>query len=139
MRAGLTAAFVAIIFVTSGVLLAETSMSDHNVLKGLEAFGGWQRDRPGVRRLLKPEDQPPIGKSTSTLVEIVRRSKHVKPIAPKGFSVDLIASGLQARVSSELHPMATYSSRIVKPIPFVSIALSREEPDQSRAKFTQGA
>jgi glucose/arabinose dehydrogenase len=69
-------------------------MSDHNVLKGHEAFGGWQKDRPGVRRLLKPEDQPPVGESTSNPVQIVKRSKHKKPIAPKGFSVDLIASGL---------------------------------------------
>jgi glucose/arabinose dehydrogenase len=44
--------------------------------------------------LLKPEDQPPIGKSNSTWVEIAKRSKGAKPIAPKGFAVDLIASGL---------------------------------------------
>ena len=94
MRAGLTAGFVTIIIVTSGVVLAETSMSEQNVLKGREAFGDWQKDRPGIRRLLKPEDQPPVGKSTSTWVEIVRRSKRAKPIAPKGFAVDLIASGL---------------------------------------------
>jgi len=94
MRAGLTAGFVTIIIVTSGVVLAETSISVQNVLKGGEAFGDWQKDRPGIRRLLKPEDQPPVGKSTSTWVEIVRRSKRAKPIAPKGFAVDLIASGL---------------------------------------------
>jgi hypothetical protein len=94
MRAGLTAGFVTIIIFTSGVLLAETSTSEQNVLKGREAFGGWQKDRPGLRRLLKPDDQPPIGKSTSTRVEIVKRSKRAKPMAPKGFAVDLIASGL---------------------------------------------
>ena len=94
MRAGLTAGFVTIILFTTGVVVAETSTSEQNVLKGREAFGGWQKDRPGVRRLLKPEDQPPIGKSNSTLVEIVKRSKRTKPVAPKGFAVDLIASGL---------------------------------------------
>jgi glucose/arabinose dehydrogenase len=94
MRAGLTAALVTITFVTSGVLLAATSTSEQNVLKGHEAFGGWQKDKPGVRRLLKPEDQPPVGESTSNPVQIVKRAKHKKPIAPKGFSVDLIASGL---------------------------------------------
>jgi hypothetical protein len=68
MRAGLIAGFVTIILFTTGVVVAETSMSEQNVLKGREAFGGWQKDRPGVRRLLKgvrrllkPEDQPPIG------------------------------------------------------------------------------
>ena len=97
MRAGLIAGFVTIILFTTGVVVAETSMSEQNVLKGREAFGGWHKDRPGVRRLLrllKPEDQPPIGKSTSMWAESVKRSKRAKPIAPKGFAVDLVASGL---------------------------------------------
>ena len=97
MRAGLIAGFVTIILFSTGVVVAETSMSEQNVLKGREAFGGWHKDRPGVRRLLrllKPEDQPPIGKSTSKWAESVKRSKRAKPIAPKGFAVDLVASGL---------------------------------------------
>ena len=97
MRAGLIAGFVTIMLFTTGVVVAETSMSERNVLKGREAFGGWHKDRPGVRRLLrllKPEDQPPIGKSTSKWAESVKRSKRAKPIAPKGFAVDLVASGL---------------------------------------------
>src|SRR4029077_5557517 len=96
MRAGLIAGFVTIILFTTGVVVAETSMSEQNVLKGREAFGGWHKARPGVRRLLrllKPEDQPPIGKSTSTWAESVKRSKRAKPLAPKGFAVDLVASG----------------------------------------------
>src|SRR6478672_12884070 len=95
MRAALIAGFVTILLFTTGVV-AETSMSEQNVLKGRGAFGGWHKDRPGVRRLLrllKPEDQPPIGKSTSTWAESVKRSKRAKPIAPKGFAVDLVASG----------------------------------------------
>jgi glucose/arabinose dehydrogenase len=94
MRAGLTAGLVMIILFTGGVVRAETSTSEQNVLKGREALGDWQKDKPGVRRLLKPEDQPSVGESTSNPVQIVRRSKHARPIAPKGFSVDLIASGL---------------------------------------------
>jgi glucose/arabinose dehydrogenase len=94
MRAGLSAGLVTIILFTCDVVVAQTSMSEQNVLKGHEAFGGWQKDKPGVRRLLKPEDQPPVGESTSNPVQIVNKSKHKKPIAPKGFAVDLIASGL---------------------------------------------
>ena len=97
MRAGLIAGFVIMLF-TSGVVVAETSMSERNVLKGREAFGDWHKDRPGVRRLLrllKPDDHPrSIGKSTSRWAENVKRSKRAKPIAPKGFAVDLVASGL---------------------------------------------
>jgi glucose/arabinose dehydrogenase len=94
MRAGLIACFATIILCTSSFVLAETNTSEQNVLKGHEAFGGWQKDRPGLRRLLKPEDQPPVGESTSNPVQIVKRSRRAKPIAPKGFAVDLIASGL---------------------------------------------
>ncbi|TIV97332.1 MAG: sorbosone dehydrogenase family protein, partial [Mesorhizobium sp.] len=28
------------------------------LLSGEKAFGDWKADRPGVRRLLKPQDQP---------------------------------------------------------------------------------
>src|SRR4029079_3573735 len=97
MRAGLIAGFVTMMLFTTGVVVAETRMSERNVLKGHEAFGGWHKDRPGVRRLLrlpKPEDQPPIGKSTSKWAESVKRSKRAKPLAPEGFAVDLVASGL---------------------------------------------
>src|SRR5262245_66447111 len=45
-------------------------------------------------RLLRPADQPTVGESTSNPVQIVKRSRRAKPIAPKGFTVDLIASGL---------------------------------------------
>ena len=97
MRAGLIAGFVTIILFSTGVVVAETSMSEQNVLKVREAFGGWHKDRPSVgrllKRLLKPEDQPPIGKSTSMWAESAKRSKRAKPIAPKGFAVDLVASG----------------------------------------------
>src|SRR4029079_7528981 len=40
--------------------------------------------------------QPPIGKSTSKWAERVKTSKRAKPIAPKGFAVDLVASGLES-------------------------------------------
>jgi glucose/arabinose dehydrogenase len=90
---GKLAACLLMILLCSGAVLAETGTSDREVLKGPEAFGDWQKDKPGVRRLLKPADQPPVGQSTSNQVQIVKRSKHAKPIAPKGFSVDLIASG----------------------------------------------
>ena len=112
MRAGLIAGFVTIILFTTGVVVAETSMSEQNVLKGREAFGGWHKHRPGVRRLLrllKPEDQPPIGKSTSMWAESVKRSSER---SPSHLKVSLWTSSLrvlQARVSSEWHPMATCS------------------------------
>ena len=47
MREILAASLV--ITLLSGAVLAETNMSERNVLKGREAFGGWQKDKPGVR------------------------------------------------------------------------------------------
>jgi len=64
------------------------------VLKGKAAFGGWQQDKPGVRRLLTPKDLPPIGKSTSNVSEVVPMPAGVKPQVPSGFSVEMVASGL---------------------------------------------
>src|SRR6478752_6207951 len=46
MRAGLIAGFVTIMLLTTGVVVAETSMSEQNVPKGREAFGRWHKDRP---------------------------------------------------------------------------------------------
>ena len=97
MRAGLIAGFVTIVLFSTGVVVAETRMSERNVLKGRGAFSDWHKDRPGVRRLLrllKPEVQFPIGKSSSKWAESVKRSKRAKPVAPEGFAVDLVASGL---------------------------------------------
>jgi hypothetical protein len=74
MREILAASLV--ITLLSSAVLAETTTSDRDVLKGPEAFGSWQKDKPGVRRLLKPEDQPPVGESTSNPIQIVKRSKH---------------------------------------------------------------
>ena len=76
------------------VLLGCGDMQDTQMLKGSAAFGDWEKDKPGVRRLLTPQDLPPIGPSTSTGVEIVPRPRGEKPIAPEGFLVKMVTSGL---------------------------------------------
>ena len=146
MRAGLIAGFVTIILFTTGVVVAETSMSEQNVLKGREAFGGWHKgwhkDRPGVRRLLrllKPEDQRPIGKSTSKWAEIVKRSKRAKPIAPKGFAVDLVASGLAGPCVIRVAPNGDLFVADSEANTIRSIASRWVAPGRSKAKLTQAA
>jgi hypothetical protein len=37
---------------------AFAQQANQPVLKGAAAFGDWRADRPGVRRLIKPEDLP---------------------------------------------------------------------------------
>jgi glucose/arabinose dehydrogenase len=82
-----------LVLLGSGYLLAKDTQAKQ-VLKGSRAFGDWQKDQPGVRRLLTPQDLPPIGPSSSTGVEIVPWPKGAKPIAPAGFLVERVAADL---------------------------------------------
>ncbi|MFY9837240.1 MAG: sorbosone dehydrogenase family protein, partial [Xanthobacteraceae bacterium] len=65
------------------------------LLRGNAAFGDWRNDKPGTRRLIRPQDLPPPGESpsVSNFVRVVRRSDQ-KPVVPPGFEVNLFASDL---------------------------------------------
>jgi len=66
--------------------------------EGAAAFGDWRADRPGTRRLIRPQDlpAPDLAASSRNSVRIVRRTDEQKPIVPNGFEVNLYASGLAA-------------------------------------------
>ncbi|MER8464721.1 sorbosone dehydrogenase family protein [Mesorhizobium sp. M1396] len=66
------------------------------VLKGAAAFGDWRADRPGVRRLIKPNDlpKPDVTNSASNSAGLAERPAGAKPKLPPGFSAELIASGI---------------------------------------------
>jgi glucose/arabinose dehydrogenase len=66
------------------------------VLKGAAAFGGWREDKPGVRRLLTPQDLPApmLTPSAANFPETVPMPSGAKPIVPAGFTVEMIASGV---------------------------------------------
>ena len=72
------------------------------VLTGQAAFGDWQQDKPGVRRLITPADLPaarssPLGEQRAR--QRSRCRQDAKPIVPEGFNVELFADGLtQPRV-----------------------------------------
>jgi glucose/arabinose dehydrogenase len=72
------------------------AQQEHGVLKGQAAFGDWHSDKPGVRRLLTPQDLPPPGNNSQTTKEakVVPRPAGAKLQVPQGFSVELVASGL---------------------------------------------
>ncbi len=65
------------------------------VLKGEAAYGGWHDDRPGVRRLLTPQDLPPIEKPTYGLAQVVPIPTCARPQVPDGFSVERVTSALR--------------------------------------------
>ncbi|TGV09073.1 sorbosone dehydrogenase family protein [Mesorhizobium sp. M8A.F.Ca.ET.173.01.1.1] len=81
------------LFLTTAALAQQ---ADQPALKGAAAFGDWRADRPGVRRLIKPEDlpRPYATKSASNGAGIVDMPAGAKPRLPSGFSAELIASGI---------------------------------------------
>ena len=68
-------------------------------LTGAAAFGGWQSDAPGVRRLIRPSDlpAPPTGtdpeKSVGQPAKIVQSPQGALPKVPDGFAVQVFAGG----------------------------------------------
>src|ERR1700737_1342836 len=69
------------------------------VLRGEAAFGSWRDDRPGARRLLTPQDLPPISKPTYGNAQVVAIAPGARPLVPDGFSADLVTPELRnARV-----------------------------------------
>ena len=65
------------------------------VLKGEAAYGSWHDDRPGLRRLLTPQDLPPIEKPTYGLAQVIPIPTGAPPQVPDGFSVELVTSALR--------------------------------------------
>ncbi|WP_409363048.1 PQQ-dependent sugar dehydrogenase [Bradyrhizobium lablabi] len=66
------------------------------VLKGVDAFGDWRRDKPGTVRLITPQDLPKPGatSSTSNASRVVSRPASVNPQVPPGFKIELFVDGL---------------------------------------------
>jgi glucose/arabinose dehydrogenase len=65
-------------------------------LLGSAAFGDWRTDRPGVSRLIRPEDLPRPGAtpSSANVSHIARRPSDALPQVPVGFRIELFAEGL---------------------------------------------
>jgi glucose/arabinose dehydrogenase len=66
------------------------------VLQGEAAIGSWHDDKPGVRRLLRPQDLPAIAKPTYGLAQVVPVPAGARPQVPDGFSVERVTSSLHA-------------------------------------------
>lgn len=66
------------------------------VLTGTAAFGGWEQDKPGVRRQFTAQDLPkPNPSETENFGAIVPIPDGAKPLVPEGFTVELITQGLK--------------------------------------------
>jgi glucose/arabinose dehydrogenase len=65
---------------------------------GEAAFGDWHDDSPGVRRHIKASDLPPGEVQEEWLGNFpdqAERPSDAKPKVPEGFSIELVASGLE--------------------------------------------
>lgn len=91
MRHARSAALSALLLAICG-----TSVWAEPVLQGKDAFGGWQSDKPGTIRLIRPQDLPKPGASPSVAnaSRVVARPAGATPQVPPGFGVALFAEGL---------------------------------------------
>ena len=98
LRNGIVTALM-LTLLASNCVFAQANGEAGKVLRGQAAFGDWREDAPGVRRLITPGDLPDIGQETANIVEVVPLPSGLQPQVPKGFSVEMVTSGLaQARV-----------------------------------------
>jgi len=83
-------------FALSFPLMIAAAMAQPASLSGPEAFGDWQRDKPGTVRLIRPEDLPKPGAtpSVANVSRVVPRPASATPQVPPGFKVELFAEGL---------------------------------------------
>ncbi len=67
------------------------------VLKGPAAFGDYQQDTPGVRRMLTAPDIPPVAQNEAiaNMSQTVPRPEGAAPSLPAGFTAEVIATGLK--------------------------------------------
>src|SRR6202048_2368230 len=75
--------------------LAGSERAFGQVLTGAAAFGSWRDDKPGVRRLIRPQDLPPISKSANGPVQVVPMPAGAPPQLPAGFAAELVTPDLR--------------------------------------------
>jgi glucose/arabinose dehydrogenase len=85
-----------LVHVLSCVAVGGTAFAQSVVREGRDAFGGWQVDKPGIIRLIRPQDLPAPGATASAAnaPEVVPRPHGATPQVPPGFKIDLFAEGL---------------------------------------------
>lgn len=97
----LTVAVPLVVLIGTAALAAETipgsAMNAPAPLVGADAFGDWQQSKPGVQRLIRPQDIPaPFAtKSASNAPGVVERPANAMPKVPAGFQVSLVADDFE--------------------------------------------
>jgi len=85
-------------FIVPMVLLAMPAgaIAQSGTLVGKDAFGSWRVDRPGLVRLIRPQDLPAPGATASaaSFARVVPRPAGAALQVPPGFKVEIFAEGL---------------------------------------------
>jgi hypothetical protein len=110
------------------VVAAPADESDGQLLRGKAALGGWEQDKPGLRRQLTPKDLPPIGKSTPNFVEVVPMPAGAKPRVPAGFRL----------ISPFNRRPAVPGARSTSAMSWATIPRSNMRPRSRRTRSTVG-
>ena len=103
-----------------GPTFVQQAMAQSAPLTGNAAFGDWRSDKPGVSRLIRPEDLPKPGAtpSSANVPHVVARPAAAVPRVPAGFKIALFAEGLsgprQMRVApnGDIFIAETHAGRI---------------------------
>jgi glucose/arabinose dehydrogenase len=76
--------------------VAGGALAQSEPLVGAAAFGDWRADKPGVVRLIRPQDLPRPGAtpSSANTSHVVPRPAAAVPKVPAGFRIELFANGL---------------------------------------------
>lgn len=81
---------------TLAILTTTALAQEGDVLTGKAAFGDYQQDKPGVKRLITAKDLEPPGAtaSASNAPGGVPMPEGALPLVPDGFKVEMVASGI---------------------------------------------
>src|SRR5437868_458980 len=81
--------------VPAWVLAACAGAQAEPVLQGKDAYGSWHADKPGVVRLIRPQDlaKPGASPSVANPTRVTPRGS-AAPVVPDGFKIELLADGL---------------------------------------------
>src|ERR1700680_381009 len=84
---------LALLFATA---FAAPAFAQPAPLVGAAAFGDWRADKPGVSRLIRPDELPKPGAtpSAANVSHVVPRPPSALPQVPAGFKIGLFAEGL---------------------------------------------
>lgn len=86
---------VSYVMVPIWLLVACIGAQAEPVLQGKDAYGSWQADKPGVVRLIRPEDlaKPGASRSVSNSARVTARGE-MTPQVPQGFKIELLVDSL---------------------------------------------